>query len=323
MSNPLQTADSSTASELRQRYAALRFFGAGNDLWYGLEKLTVTLSLMVMVGLMGLNILYQFLSAQATVWAQFQTGEVGLGALWPMGLAAVSLFALARSAFANAPAFRGNGGLALAFATITLLGFSGGALLMLKVESSIVVSGFAIAAGLLLIWLELERPLDPAVPDVHPKRLVIVGLILAATTLVVRLCLTSVPTGYSWAQKFALFLLLWISFIGASMATYEERHLTVDAIRKAIPARVLPWFNALSNLAAAIFSAGFCWLAWLYFKDRLVETAAPGEIPDSLKVAAIPVSLAFVTLRFLGHSVVAVIRGVTPAAPTKLEGETP
>jgi TRAP-type C4-dicarboxylate transport system permease small subunit len=121
-----------------------------------------------------------------------------------------------------------------------------------------------------------------------------------------------VPEGgtWTWTQKLALFLLLWTAFIGASMATHDGRHLTIDAVRKSVGPKIRPYYNAVSHAVAAMFTAAFMLLAYWYLQDRLAETAAPGEIPDWLKVLAIPVSLGIVTLRFAGRSVAALLAGI-------------
>jgi len=43
-----------------------------------------------------------------------------------------------------------------------------------------------------------------------------------------------------------------VAFLGASMATHEKRHLTVDAVRKAVPAKHERWYNAVSYLVVPL-----------------------------------------------------------------------
>ena len=156
----------------------------------------------------------------------------------------------------------------------------------------------------------------------------------------------SLPSGYSWAQSYSLVLLLWVGFLGGSIAARERRHLRVDLVRKLLPPRWLPHFNAVSYLAAAAFTALVVYLGYIYVlgpdstylrpiweapswlpqdvqttliqdfplpEDASVGRRAmqvffapsePGEIPDWLKVMAIPVSLGLMCIRFIGHAVV-------------------
>ncbi len=173
-------------------------------------------------------------------------------------------------------------------------------------------------------------------------RAVVFGLATAAGLFV----FGALPTGYSWSQSYALIMLLWVGFLGASIAARQRRHLKVDLARKLLAPRLVPAFNAVSYLVAAAFTAivlylGFEYMlghdstyirpiwdapAWLPEGTRatlvedfpLADDASvyrrflqvifvppePGELPDWLKVAAIPVSMGLVALRFLGHAVV-------------------
>ena len=107
----------------------------------------------------------------------------------------------------------------------------------------------------------------------------------------------------SWTpHSYALFLLLWTCFIGASMVTSKARHLRIDAPRKAVPEQHLHMFNAVSFTVAALFTGALCVLSAMYFINRLGGQTAEGEIPDWLKVLAIPVALGLVTIRFAFRS---------------------
>jgi TRAP-type C4-dicarboxylate transport system permease small subunit len=125
----------------------------------------------------------------------------------------------------------------------------------------------------------------------------------------------TVPDRYSsWTQPYALFLLLWTGFIGASMATSRGRHLRIDAVRKALPASVLGRYNFASNLLAGALTGVFCYLSIRYTFARFGNPAPAGEIPDWLKVLAIPVSLAFITLRFVTRALLNLMGWDEPAA---------
>lgn len=152
------------------------------------------------------------------------------------------------------------------------------------------------------------------------------------------------PSGFSWAQSYSLVLLLWVGFLGASIAARERRHLRVDLMRKLCPPKFLAHFNAVSYLVAAIFTGIVFYLGYIYMfgpdssylrpiwdvpgwipvglREQLLNEfpvpadasffrralqvlfapSEPGELPDWLKAAAIPVSMLLIGSRFLGHS---------------------
>lgn len=72
------------------------------------------------------------------------------------------------------------------------------------------------------------------------------------------------PKGFSWAQSYSLVLLLWVGFLGASIAAMQRRHLRVDLTRKLCPPKYLAAFNALSYLVAALFTSIIVYLGFIY-----------------------------------------------------------
>jgi C4-dicarboxylate transporter DctQ subunit len=170
--------------------------------------------------------------------------------------------------------------------------------------------------------------------------------ILGVSSAVAFYLFGSLPQGYSWAQSYSLLMLLWVGFLGASIAARERRHLRVDLARKLLPPDKLPAFNAVSYTVAAIFTGVVLYLGYIYmfgadstylrpiwdapgwlpeatrqtlmtefplpddasfgrrFMQVIFAPSEPGEVPDWLKVMAIPFSMALVAIRFLGHAFV-------------------
>jgi len=124
---------------------------------------------------------------------------------------------------------------------------------------------------------------------------------------------TQVPTGYSWADNFALFLLLWIGFLGASMAAKQNRHLRVDAARKLWPKAHFHRINGVSDLVAASFCGLLTYIGTIYLFNedygRWWAADVPGQIPDWIKVAAIPLAFLLMTLRMGSRGLVRLIWG--------------
>ena len=72
------------------------------------------------------------------------------------------------------------------------------------------------------------------------------------------------PKGFSWAQSYSLVLLLWVGFLGASIAAMQRRHLRVDLTRKLCPPKHLALFNAISYFIAALFTSVIVYLGFIY-----------------------------------------------------------
>ncbi len=122
----------------------------------------------------------------------------------------------------------------------------------------------------------------------------------------------AVPGGVIWAQTLALVLTIWVGFFGASIATYEGKHLKVDAAERIFKGDARRWVGAASNLFAALFSLVFAVLAVRFLEYHyqvFVETEGAGgdfeglPIPKFVAFAVLPISLTTMGLRFFGAAV--------------------
>jgi TRAP-type C4-dicarboxylate transport system permease small subunit len=302
-------------------YAAIARF---DEAIHDVEAQVVTAALLLMSGTVTLNIFYMFLMQQQANWRQFRAGDLAATALWPLPLIGVFAFFVARAAFARSVILeplteREARPFATAGAVVMTFGLALLSSLMLIPEtilpSKTICVGLAVLIGLILLFRAWAAPFDHHVGKRQMLTRVAVALAITAGLMFYG---SKVPAGYSWAPKLALFLLLWIAFIGASMATHQRRHIMVEAIKKAIPERAMFWFEGTSSLLAGLFTAAFALVAYKYFALRLAEPPTPAEIPDWLKVLAIPFALAMVTIRFIGQGIasyLAAAAGLKPPAP--------
>jgi len=305
--SPLDTQEHD-GPRLRDHHQVFRWIARTDDGYYALERVCVTVAMLVMSVVVCLNIFYSFIIRQTMNLSAMQAGGGSITRLSEGILFIAFVGLVGRASVTAGTARRPSATIQLAGALaaaggITLLAFS-----MLRLDSATVCRILLVLTTVLLIIEEFKRPVPiagPALPTLSLLRILGVCVLAAVGYSVCG----NIPTGYSWAQKLALFLLLWVAFIGASMATHDRRHLTIDAARKAVPDRFLPFYNAISYLVAAIFTAGFFYLSYLYWGLRYAETPTPGEIPDWIKVLSIPFSLALVTLRFFGHAAAEAITG--------------
>lgn len=120
--------------------------------------------------------------------------------------------------------------------------------------------------------------------------------------------LWSLRPGYSWSQDLAKILIMWVGFVGASMATHDRKHIRIDFVRKAIPPRFLSAYNAVSHLVTLSFCALLLVLATWYLLDRLRmgATLASIDLKVWLLVLPIPLALSVMVVRFGARFVLAV-----------------
>ncbi len=304
----------------------LGFYGTIDRVVFKLEVVIVVTALIIMSIAVFTDVAYQTMVAISQDFRASNADAYTLSALLLSFIGAMAFAAAGSGEKERSLGFR------LGVTVAVLIGSSLFGYALLHLESSTVYRALLVA-HVIPVALYFQR-------NEEKKRL---GILVVSTVLAFVL-FGELPTGYSWAQSYSLLLLLWVGFLGASMAARQRRHLRVDLARKLLSPEKLPWFNAVSYATAAVFSAVVLYLGYIYIfgpdstyirpiweapawlpeglKTTLTSEfplpddaplwrralqvffapSEPGEIPDWLKVMAIPVSLLFITIRFLGHA---------------------
>jgi C4-dicarboxylate transporter DctQ subunit len=107
-------------------------------------------------------------------------------------------------------------------------------------------------------------------------------------------------SGWFWADVLLRHLVLWLGFLGASLATREQQHLSIDALARMLPAWCQPWLTLLTNLTAA----GVCLLllqaAWRFVQDEYaVGTVLVPGVATWLAGSIMPIGLLVMAWRFV------------------------
>ena len=123
-------------------------------------------------------------------------------------------------------------------------------------------------------------------------------------------------TGLLWGDVAARQLVIWVGFFGAYLASRENRHFRIDVLTRFLPVRIRLWFNAASDLFAAVI----CYLllrASMTFVDVGIEPDATAflHIPQRMIAMIIPAGFALVMVQFLVRMVVSVETALHGAAP--------
>ena len=126
---------------------------------------------------------------------------------------------------------------------------------------------------------------------------VVVMVGLAVLQLVLR---KTLDIGFEWADIVVRNMVLWVGFIGGSLATYEGRHIAIDALSKFLPPKYAASIRVLTSLAAVIVSAILVYAGVQFVKAEMESgSKAFGEVPAWAFEAIIPVAFATITFHFL------------------------
>lgn len=312
--SPLDSQSHDAPRLVYERFPAIAQLRRLNNAIHGIERLFVIGALLVMSAVVFLDVYFRFLVAQRGTWRRIGTGDAAWIDLWPVPVVALIVAMIFASAWRSHPLVGRLPGLRMAFTALGVLATFALSAGMLALPSAIICAGLVLATAAWMLLREWDTPRPQGAPPLDADRIGRLTAIALASLLGLFVA-SRAPEGYSWALRFALFLMLWMAFIGASMATWANRHLRVDAVRKAIPERHTHAFNALSTTLAGTVTAAFAWLAVLYFQRRLGQPVTPGEIPEWVKTLAIPFSLVLITARFYGQAVVHALEALLQRSP--------
>lgn len=108
--------------------------------------------------------------------------------------------------------------------------------------------------------------------------------------------------GFIWAKELAAFLMVWVGFLGASLATKENKHLIVGIPEKLFPKKVLPYVSLFVNVIVFAVTIFIAYLGFKYVSEtrEFGETSLVLNIPLWIVQIIIPVSLVIIAFRFVG-----------------------
>ena len=125
-----------------------------------------------------------------------------------------------------------------------------------------------------------------------------------------RVFVSLLPTNIPGALTMSLGALLYLAFFGAAIAAADRKHLSVDAVRKAVPDRLQPLFAFLGLGFGAVFCGFLAWLGalqvWsdysLWASDHALKVYESVPVPYWTVRLAIPIGLAVAAIRLAGHA---------------------
>jgi TRAP-type C4-dicarboxylate transport system permease small subunit len=106
-------------------------------------------------------------------------------------------------------------------------------------------------------------------------------------------------SGLFWGDALLRHLVLWLGFLGASLATRERQHISIDALARVLPAWCQPWLTLLTNLTAALVCTLLFQAAWRFVQDEYTAgtVVVPG-VSAWWAESILPLGLCIMALRY-------------------------
>lgn len=111
-------------------------------------------------------------------------------------------------------------------------------------------------------------------------------------------------TGIMWGDSLVRVLVLWVTFVGATIASRADEHIRIDLLTRFIGERSDRWLARVRNLFTALIAGAFAWYSLefvlLDYEDGIIAFAG---VPAWICEAVMPVGGALIAFRYLLHAV--------------------
>lgn len=106
-------------------------------------------------------------------------------------------------------------------------------------------------------------------------------------------------TGLNWADSLLRNLVLWIGFIGATLATKEGKHINIDVVSRWLPSLGKNVVTLITHLFSFFICCGLTYAALKFIKNEVqMEKMTFLNIPAWIPEMILPITFGLMTFRF-------------------------
>ncbi|MDR7869693.1 MAG: TRAP transporter small permease [Tissierellaceae bacterium] len=135
------------------------------------------------------------------------------------------------------------------------------------------------------------------------EEIVLILLMVAMTISVVTQVFsrTVLNVSPSWTEEVARYMLVWITFIGASLGVKRGAHMGVEAFTMILPKKVQKIVQAVTLLICAGFTAVTCVnsISILQLQMATGQVSAAIQLPMWIPYSGVTIGMLLMTIRFL------------------------
>ncbi|MEL6822045.1 MAG: TRAP transporter small permease [Calditrichota bacterium] len=131
------------------------------------------------------------------------------------------------------------------------------------------------------------------------------GIVIAIVTVMVVLAFSQVvlrnvfQEGFLWGEIFLRHLVLWVGFLGASMATRQNKHIRIDLMKRYTPPGLMKWVATVIDLVTMFICGVLAKAGWEFLQAEIeYETILFNEVPAWPFQLIIPIGFALIGFRF-------------------------
>ena len=122
-------------------------------------------------------------------------------------------------------------------------------------------------------------------------------ILLAAYQVIAR---NFFDTGILWGDALVRVLVLWVTFIGATIASRNDEHIRIDLLTRFTGERSSRWLDRFRSLFTAFIAGVFAWYSYQFvlldYEDGIIAFAS---VPAWVCEVIMPFGAALICLRYL------------------------
>ena len=126
-------------------------------------------------------------------------------------------------------------------------------------------------------------------------------ILLAAYQVIAR---NLFDTGLLWGDALVRVLVLWVTFVGATIASRNDEHIRIDLLTRFTGERSSVWLDRFRSLFTAFIAGVFAWYSaefvLLDYQDGIIAFAS---VPAWICELVMPVGAVLIALRYLIRAV--------------------
>jgi len=110
--------------------------------------------------------------------------------------------------------------------------------------------------------------------------------------------------GILWADVFLRQMVLWVAFLGASIAVRDKKHISIDVLPLILPKQWKKPLRTLTDFAAGIISGFLAFAAWKFIQFEMEsEAVLVLDIPVWAFQTILPFSFGLISIRFILNAI--------------------
>jgi TRAP-type C4-dicarboxylate transport system permease small subunit len=105
-------------------------------------------------------------------------------------------------------------------------------------------------------------------------------------------------TGISWSEELVVFLMVWLTYLGATVLAKEDGHISMTILEDVFPASK-KFLNFLKYVAMIVYCALVSWFSVSALQVAKLQVSTAMQIPMNIIYLAIPLSMILMILHIL------------------------